>query len=66
MPVLITYGSETKTVTVNQQQTPEIDHLFHSIGVFEFKADETVEVLISNKDTNGHVIADAVQLVPVQ
>ena len=64
--VLITYGSETRTVTVNQQQTPEIDNLFHSIGAYELKADETVEVLISNEGTNGHVIADAVQLVPVQ
>ena len=66
MPVLITYGSETRTVTVNQQQTPEIDNLFHSVGVFELKADETVEVLVSNEGTNGHVIADAVQLVLVQ
>lgn len=65
VPVLITYGSKTKTVTVNQQQTPEIDDLFRFIGVLELKADETVEVLISNKDTNGHVIADAVQLVAV-
>ena len=66
VPVLITYGSETKTVTINQQQTPKIDALFQSIGVLELKADETVEVQISNKDTNGHVIADAVQLVQVR
>ena len=66
VPVVITSGGETRTVTVNQQQTPEIDDLFQSIGVLELKANETVEVLISNEGTNGHVIADAVQLVLVQ
>ena len=65
VPVLITHRGETKTVAVNQQETPEIDNLFRSIGVFELKADETVEVLISNEGTNGHVIADAVQLISV-
>lgn len=66
VPVLITYHGETKTISVDQQQPPQINNLFQSIGVFELKADETVEVLISNEGTNGHVIADAVQLVPVQ
>ncbi len=66
VPVRITYGGETKTVTVNQQRAPEIDNLFQPIGVLKLKADESVEVLISNEGTNGHVIADAVQLLPVQ
>ncbi|MEJ7594008.1 MAG: FAD-dependent oxidoreductase [Planctomycetaceae bacterium] len=66
VPVLITYRGETKTITVNQQQTPEIDNLFQPIGIFNLKVGETIEVLISNKATDGHVIADAMQLVPVQ
>ena len=66
VPVRITSSGETKTVTVNQQRAPEIDNLFQPIGVLKLKADESVEVLISNEGTNGHVIADAVQLIATQ
>ena len=66
VPVRITSSGDTKTVTVNQQRTPEIDNLFQPIGLLKLKADESVEVLISNEGTNGHVIADAVQLIATQ
>jgi len=34
------------------------------VGTFEFR--ETGVVIISNKDTDGHVIADAVQFLPAK
>ena len=66
VPVRITYRGETKTVVVNQTKTPEIDGLFHHLGVLKLNADDAVEVVLSNEGTNGHVIADAVQLEPVK
>jgi hypothetical protein len=34
--------------------------------VFEFEAGESGYVEVSNAGTNGHVVADAVQFVPVK
>ena len=65
VPVAITHRNETRLVLVNQKKTPEIENLFQSLEVLELKADETVEVVLSNENTDGHVVADAIQLVPV-
>ncbi len=51
-----------KTITVNQREKPPIEGLWLSLGTFE-NAD-TVE--ISNTDTDGHVIIDAVQWLSVK
>lgn len=66
VPVRITNGGVTKTVRINQQKAPEIDNLFQPVETLTLKAGDTVEVLISNDGTNGHVIADAVQLLLVK
>jgi hypothetical protein len=67
VPVTISRnGSAPEVRTVNQQRLPEIDGLFYSLGTFEITQNETMTVQVSNTDTNGHVIADAVQLVPVK
>jgi hypothetical protein len=50
---------------VNQQRAPEIETAFVSLGEFELASGETVTVVVSNKDANGHVIADAVWAAPV-
>lgn len=64
VPVRITAGSTTKIVTVDQRKSPAIDGLFQKLESLKLKAGEVVEVVISNEGTNGHVIADAVQLLP--
>ncbi len=56
----------TKTVKIDQKKVPPIDKLFVSVGKFEFPAGATATVEVSNADTDGHVIVDAVQLVPAQ
>ena len=66
VPVRITNGGVTKTVRINQQKAPEIDNLFQPVETLTLKAGDTVEVLISNDGTNGHVTADAVQLLLVK
>lgn len=55
----------TKSITVNQRAKPPIDGRFVSLGVFEFAPGSPARVVISNTGADGHVIADAVQFLPV-
>jgi len=59
-------GGETKTFKVDQKKLPPIDKLFISLGTFDFAEGSTATIIISNEGTNGHVIVDAVQLVPAK
>lgn len=63
VPITVQAGGKSMTVTCNQQQQP--DHVvFASIGKFEFPAgNATVEII--NTGTDGHVIVDAIQLLPL-
>jgi len=60
VPITIRFGRELKTILVNQRHSAKDG--FNSLGVYLFG--ETATVDISNKDTDGYVIADAVQLLP--
>ena len=64
VPVTITVNGQSMTQTINQKERAKIDGMFHSLGFFELNGKDEITVLISNKDTDGHVIADAVQLLP--
>ncbi len=60
VPITIHFGNgQSKTITVNQKTSG--DDGFNSLGEFDFEQKAVIE--ISNKDTNGYVIADAVQLL---
>ena len=61
VPVTIRHMNGETTVKIDQKKKPAIDGLFESVGTFEF--DKQAVVTISNTDTNGHVIIDAVQLL---
>ncbi|MEX0866031.1 MAG: DUF1553 domain-containing protein [Pirellulales bacterium] len=66
VPVAVTSaGGKEAQVVVDQRKAPGIDGLFHAIGRFPFKANEAAQIVISNQGADGHVIADAVQLVPL-
>lgn len=56
---------DTHPRTINQRETPPIDGLFVSLGKFHFSASQSASIFISNLDTDGHTIVDAVQLLPV-
>ena len=58
----VQHATGSKTVLINQQTAPPIDGLFVSLGDFEFKTEAVVT--ISNRDSNGFVIIDAVQWLP--
>lgn len=65
VPVVIHHaGGETET-TVDQKQSPPIDGLFISLGAFTFGPEPAV-IEVSNRGTNGHVVLDAVQFLPVK
>lgn len=61
-PVTVRHAGGSKTVRIDQRRTPPIDSLFISLGVFEL--DERSAVIVTNADTDGYVVVDAVQLIP--
>jgi len=61
VPVTIESEGEEKTVRVNQKVAPK-ENGFHSLGTF--RCGKTLRVTISNAGTDGHVIVDAVQVLP--
>lgn len=64
VPVTIRHADGVTQVVVNQRKQPTIDGLFQSLGTFRFQDTGTVEV--GTEKTDGHVILDAVQFLPVQ
>jgi hypothetical protein len=66
VPVTINHAGGTATATVNQRKKPPISGLFVSVGKFRFEKGKSGSVLIANDKTDGHVIIDAVQFVPVK
>ena len=63
VPVAIEHASGSKTVVLDQRKVNKVG--FASLGKFEFKKDAAATVLITNTKTNGHVVADAVQFIPI-
>ncbi len=67
VPVTVTSADGDRTIAVNQRQAPSGAgaKTFHTLGTFRFDAARPGAVVISNLGTDGHVIVDAVQVVPV-
>jgi hypothetical protein len=63
VPVTVRVGATEKTVTIDQRAKPKVGH-YAPLGRFSVVEGAIVSVTISNKDTDGHVIVDAVQFVP--
>jgi hypothetical protein len=66
VPVVLRHADGEQTVMVNQRKTAEIDRLFQPLGRFRFEGNQPYEVAISNEGTDGHVILDAIQIVPLE
>jgi hypothetical protein len=64
VPVHVLHLDGEFTGYVNEQETPPIDGRFVSLGTFRFDRSGQWYVLVSNEGTSGHVIVDAVQLLP--
>ncbi|MCS7468442.1 FAD-dependent oxidoreductase [Stieleria sp. ICT_E10.1] len=64
VPVIVRTGGDSVNSKVNQRRKP--DHgAFATVGKFDFPAGRA-EVEINNHETDGHVIVDAIQLLPLE
>lgn len=61
VPVRVTSGGEVHRFTINQRKKPMGSSGFHTLDTIELSG--PTEILISNRETNGHVIIDAVRFV---
>ena len=65
VPVTVFSADGETTVIVNQRTPPTIDGLWNSLGKFRFEAGGQAFVMIGNQETDGHVIGDAIQFLPL-
>lgn len=65
VPVTVFSADGEKTIDVNEQQSPPIDGRWISLGIYNCEVAGQSFVIVSNEETEGHVIADAVQFLPV-
>ena len=61
VPITITSADGEKTVKLNQREATQAG--FRSIGMFRFDDTQLARVVISNAETDGYVIVDAVQFI---
>jgi hypothetical protein len=60
VPVSVSIGGkETKTLRINQKTKGSV-----SLGIYTLPRGKKTSVTISNNDTDGYVVADAVQFIP--
>jgi hypothetical protein len=63
VPVDIHHADGVESAKVNQMKKPPIGGLFIPLGSFRFEKEKPAIVVISNKDTRGHVIVDGLQFI---
>ncbi|HSI62628.1 MAG TPA: FAD-dependent oxidoreductase, partial [Candidatus Saccharimonadia bacterium] len=66
VPVTVHYVGGSKTVKVNQQNKGSVEGYLQPVGTFTFNAGEDATVEISNEGTDGFVLIDTVQWLPVE
>ncbi len=66
VPVTVFSADGEKTLHINQRETPPIEGRFRSLGRHRFELNGQGFVIVANEGTQGHVVADAVQFIPVE
>ncbi len=64
VPISIQTKADVKKLRLNQKEATK-ENGFQAVGTFAYEAEESVIVILTNTDTDGYVIADAVQIVPI-
>jgi hypothetical protein len=64
--VRLSWGNNRQEVQVDQRQPPPIDGLFVELARLALAKDEILEVKMETAGTDGHVIVDAIQLLPLE
>jgi hypothetical protein len=62
--VEIQHADGKKSLTINQQKPPPSEGNFLSLGTYSFTTTAPAAVTVSNRDSDGYVIIDAVQFIP--
>lgn len=65
VPVTIHAADGDHEVTINQREECIIDGLPRALGVFKFAAGKATKVTITNKNADGFVVVDCLQIVPI-
>ena len=65
-PLTIQHADGKAELQIDQRKAPAIDGQYQAIGQFRFTTDMESFVEIGTKDTDGHVIADAVAFVSLE
>jgi hypothetical protein len=66
VPVVVTASDGPHRYTVNEQRKPAIEGTLHKLGVHSFVAGTPAQVMVDTNGTDGYVVVDAVQLVPIK
>lgn len=64
VPVSVSGGGQQRTVRIDMQQAPPLEHGFISLGYVELQAGQSSDVVLSTAGAGGFVHADAVQWLP--
>ena len=62
--VVVFSADGEQTRRVNQQQAPE-EGIWITLGTYRFEKDGQAFVIVSNDDSDGHVVIDAIQFLPI-
>ena len=65
VPVTIRHADGETKVALNEKKKPAVKDLLEPVGTFRFEKGRKAQVEISNADTNGYVVIDAVQWIEV-
>ncbi len=66
VPVTIIHAGGKTEKQIDERAVPPIDHAWISLGTYHFQAGSGPAIVISNADTKGYVVVDAVQLLPTK
>jgi hypothetical protein len=66
VPVTVLHAGGETTVTVDEKKAPPVEGSFVSLGTFEFASGKDAAVVVTNQGTDGYVVVDAVQWLPVK
>ena len=66
VPVTVSFGAYKKTFLVDQTKPLPAGKHFQPVGTVDLQAEVETVIQISNADTTGFVILDALQLIPIK
>jgi hypothetical protein len=64
VPIVVRHAKGEERLTVDQTKPAPIDQLWLSLGKFPFEKGTAGSVTVETTDTNGYVLADAMQFLP--